>query len=497
MSEISIEIVDFDNQEVKGDINTVLEIVDLFNHLTPLKRVVFWKIKFSEEIFKEILFFNEYYFEFYECELDLLLDLSFTGNKICFTRCVFGDVVFVKNSKNSELEFRSQVLDSIYFSDSFNIKVEIISCKVDIVSIEKIECPEFVFSGDLEVQEVSISDSNIDNFFMYSVRINILEIDRSNIKFIRIVNCVGNELILLDDYDRKTSELDDIHILDSNYKIIRINGNGTSKSFLNKVLISNTSNFEISNVHLDKLGLVDGVFSNIRIVSVSVNDFNIVNSYIKENIELVFVSVYNVFSTSGSNLFGLFITTPFFHIPRYLIFEDSYFKGMRIGDFIDFKKGKITNSENMSELDKINFFRQFSLLLNENNHHFLSKKYRSIQYNLQLKYFKSDGITDWFILLLNMLTNNHGINPRRPIMVFLMLIFSFAYMLFYFHSIPDISYASFFTSNLSFLLNPIFDDNEIENLIITKSYPVYKFGYKVIYSYVVYQFVAAFRVFNK
>lgn len=296
MVNYTIEINYFNSQEIRGEIKSKSDIIEIFNQLSPLIKVEFNKVKLKEDIFKEILFYNEFDLNFTECELDLILFFEFKGNKVRFNNCEFGDNVFISKSVNGKIEFRNQNIDSINFDNLINSIIEISSCEINQVSIENSECPIILVGGDSIINELEIDDCKINKLNLFSSKINELDIELSKIDKITIADCLGETLTILDDSDSGINELVDVIILNCNYKLIKINGDTVRKSLLRDIIMVNTSNFEIGNVSLNSLSLNDGVLENIRIISAEINDFIILNVYLKDKVEFIFVSVFKHFA---------------------------------------------------------------------------------------------------------------------------------------------------------------------------------------------------------
>ena len=157
--------------------------------------------------------------------------------------------------------------------------------------------------------------------------------------------------------------------------------------------------------------------------------------------------------------------------------------------------------------NSIDFSRELSSLLREQGNLHYSQIYKAVELQLKRKQ-KFNGLNwlDRCILCMNNLSNGHGTKPQNAFYCMLGLVFIFWLILTF-----DLGFEAgldFFKSNYLYFIKPWSFLHEIEDNSLSfgsdnmkcdfKWYTLtFEVVYKFLYAYLVYQFIAAFRKFNK
>lgn len=500
MDEFTISLSDDGLFQKIKNINENTNFSTLFNLLDPKIDLKFIDVEFTDNMLKEVLFYNDFNIVFLLCKFDLDEDIEANGVKLFFNNCDFGRFIFLTNIKNSDLSFFKVKVNSLFIDECENITIEIDSCKIQDLRLNNSSFNDFALVDKNKIRNLKISNVSVNWFTSEESIIEYISIVSSKIKKISFKRCFGKVMSLIDEAKNENINeftiLDDLWVYDCGYELILIKGSIDKYSIIEKINLSNTDNIEFWNLKVNELSLWGGDFKNCRFYKLECNELCIDAANLVSDVLFLYLQVFEMLYICGSNLKGLVMNNSFFHQVKSIIFRDSSLIGCSMNEFKTFKNYKIIGSDQMFDFEKISFYRQLSLVMTSHNLYYLSKYYRSIELNLRIKYFSVKSVFDWLILFLNKITNNHGINPLRA---FFCLIFScliFLYITFLETSINS-GFQDFLIENYTFALNPIF--NNIDLIVEYKSplIGLFVFVYRVVYTYLIYQFVSSFRKFNK
>ncbi|WP_268034810.1 hypothetical protein [Algoriphagus sp. PAP.12] len=250
--------------------------------------------------------------------------------------------------------------------------------------------------------------------------------------------------------------------------------------------------FKIGGATLQNIVLNDVFFKDLSFYGFSmVHQVNLINSKLLEN--------DNVLSINNSLLGGLIVNPSFFHKFSKIEIVDSTISGIKLYNFQPIEAKVITKSEACLQT-KIDFTRELSVLMVEqgNNHSLL--EYRALEHDLRLKKAKFNSV-DWWILGLNRLSNYHRTRPQNAVICLFILILVYLFFLDieFTQSNSAKSAFSFFMDNFSYFFKPLSFVSDVEDVghKFSFKFRVFDVLYKTILAYLIYQFIAAFRKFNK
>ena len=139
----------------------------------------------------------------------------------------------------------------------------------------------------------------------------------------------------------------------------------------------------------------------------------------------------------------------------------------------------------------------------QNNSHYATS-YRALEQNFRLRErYKKFNIfnSDTFILTLNKITNNHGTQPFYALINLFLLIGCYYLALTKELSLNESNINALYVmkSNIGYFFKPLTFISDIESVRYNFSFGfrLWDILYKILYSYLVFQFIAAFRKFNK
>ena len=475
--------------------------------------------KFNNTLFKEDLsfkriFFNDFEYHFSNCEFESfncigLQNISFTirkskfsDNLISFLHC--DGIKLINNSSlsninlsllncdNFDLEMINTVPIDISVSDSsFN---KFLICNIH-------EKSDLIFNSDKsKFLELEILGFNISKFIFTSSDFVSLRLEK--------VKC--DDVILINLVDK---EVKDINISGSSFSNLCFSG-GYEEYLVDLVEefvvgqieylnIYNSTNIDFKYININNVTARGDYNSNVRISYCSINslhfeNFNCLNSFRIESLKKVELEKFSIID---SNLRNVEIIPSFFHYVKSFAFNNSSILGVKLIGFEKIPESVIEESEDMSILQKIDFTRELSALMIEQNNHYLTTVYRALEQDFRLYSMQNRFSMDYIILTLNSLSNSHGTRPEKSfiLMLFIILI-HFLVMRIEFVIYDDRLLASdFFWNNISYYFKPFTFISEIEYKLysFSKYFIFFDFLYKLSFAYLLYQFVAAFRKFNK
>lgn len=415
-----------------------------------------------------------------------------------------GSILKFKNNNLSEISTElipydnNRSLNQMHINDntSESLRIELTRLTISKLLIE-----------NSKINELSIFSSRVDNIHIKSFLLQ----DVLNISFKETEMPVprGSVFISL------PQEISSLIIHDVSAPAIKISverHNSTDKLTINNMELYEANNIDLNNIDLKNLELQNSnasnlTFSNLDIEKLTFSKFivksnvyfsNINSKFLNDIIPINFDSVLKI--EKNSMLGGIEINPSFLHHFKSIQFSESSISGMKIPSFKPLSEQAIENSkENHGNMD---FYRELqAIMLEQNNKHYATI-YRALE--LELRANSKNSYLSWFdrqILKLNFLSNSHATKPEKALklMLYILLVHFFSMNLEFMINNPNYSAANFFWDNFSYYFKPFSFINDIDFMgyKFSKPFIVMDTFYKILFAYLVYQFIAAFRKFNK
>ncbi len=486
--------------------------------------------KFKDTLFKEdvnlkFIFLTGFDYHFSNCEFESFNCIEFEN--ISFT---------IRNTKFSD--------NLISFLHASKIKLTIHS-SLSNIDLSIMNCEDFRLEMINSIPiGISISDSillnfNIGNIFkkknltFNSNKATFTDLKISNFEIIDFVFAASDfekimfnqvkckNVILIDIVDKTVSS---INISASNFSNLCFSGGYDDyiADLVEESVVGKIDNFEIYNStnvfvrHTDITNiLVKGDYNNnIKISFCSVKsfcfqNFNCLNPFRIESLKQIEL---DKFSIIDSNLRNLEIIPSFLHYVNSFAFNNSSILGIKIIGFEKIPESVIENSNEMSITQKIDFTRELTALMIEQNNRYLTTVYRALEQDFRLHTIRPFENMDYLILKLNSLSNSHGTKPQKALFwILLMVVIMFGIInldLAFQTNLPYEAGFDFLSQNYSYFIKPFTFLSDVEETykpfhsenMKAKFHPATKgfdFLFKIFYAYLLYQFIAAFRKFNK
>lgn len=533
---------------IHRDISKLSE--DIIDLIPSGATLYFFSLKIFEFSFSSFQFKN-INFRFQGCTINNNLVLKIVEGSIYLNQCkpiiqstvlgfnILGDI---KGINIINCNFYGYIFSRIRVNELniLNSKAKIISITNDsIVSKFKLDG---VFENTYE--EILFANSRIDKIHLQTLKIS---------KKFEIINTINDILIFKDidsgstfiysHFNSKIIKLSNVSFKEINFftrakvpsdkypefkeliekmeekEIKKINiSNSFNINFFNdnddvkvdECILSNIQSITIANFHISKLKLSKNFSgeSEIRLLKfdeLSFDDFHCNGIFKFSNI----TSDQRVSSVKiiDSTFSGVGFNPSFLHELNTIELRNSSLSGVNLINFELIKPVTITNS-NMDHQQKIDFVRQLTGLMLENHQKHYYTIYRALEQNLRLQ--KDDSLRgfDRFIVGLNSLSNGHGTKPQKALIWVVILILFHLFSVGIDLSCQKASFSTigFFTHNYFYYFKPITFISELnlkENMNLNNEFhfsnwvKVVDFIYKLLYAYLLYQFIAAFRKFNK
>lgn len=523
----------FKKQKTVGNLENVFQYVGnsfdlkdgaLMFHGINLLNSVF---EFNEIEFPETFKFSKYFFlkktiTFKKCKF-LKNSISNIANaNLTFSNCTFQSNIFnIENAVESSLYFYKSFHENLFIS-----KIE----KSNFIAIIN-ETSKFYFSHiedsqvtlgsdyieDNEMPEIFMSfyDSELLNFNIKHLKIKELDFINTKINQFNLSDCIGNELLILNQETQNSCNFLSMNIENNFFTKIYIRGEfAERKHQLGALVLSHSQDVVIQNIHLKKV-VLDGArnkdinFWNCDIEELEFNEFAALTGVDFGKVNLIGCSKLSII---GSSLNFVWFGPSFFHQVRELNFNNSSLVGVQLFNFKYFEINVIRNSKSSID-DKIDFTRELGFILNEQGNVQYARMYKALELELRRKQLNNSlTIVDKIIIGLNFWSNSHGTMPQKSLLwIFLLIIIQFGIInldLALQTNLPYDAGFDFLSQNYSYFIKPFTFLTEVEeeyklfhnmNLQV-RFHPVTKFFdflFKISYAYLLYQFIAAFRKFNK
>jgi len=394
------------------------------------------------------------------------------------------------NSEIDIIEFDNSIISSIIINRlkncrtiNFN-KVESNKINIFFSDVERILFPNYNTNELIIVNgKISLVDIYIENEIeIESIKtsINIKNIFRS-FDFININSGYLNELIInsteFNSFEKVIIKCYKVNLKTLSTKLLKLNGNFKEES---KII-----NCKISNLEF--------------------NGFDSVKNFKFENLN-VFDNIPS-FKIENSTQINIILSPSFLHKFKSIEISNSSFQGITLNNF-ELIEPKIIIGSEMDHQQKIDFVRELNGLMLANHHKHYYTIYRALEQDLRLKKDNTLRGFDRFIVTLNSLSNSHGTKPQKAfgwfVVIFFIHIVCVGIDLIYLNASFDA--VEFFGNYYSYYFKPLTFISELdfkEKLNLKNQFEfsgwikAMDFVYKLVYAYLLYQFIAAFRKFNK
>lgn len=467
-----------------------------------------------------------------------------SGYNYTFKDCTFGDYD-VKNINNSNFTFTVRtkvsglgirfvncnefnvllgskgVFNKFYFNNCVGFSIRIL----DDLALES--------NLDISFNECIVDDIIINNTYrylleFYSINSSFKTIKIKNTKFVSFsFNEYYNfsKLILINVFFDNTLSLvgfkenSIIELVNCNIKYVNINGIESSLSKLDLLRLENISYCNISNIEikflsLEGFDLKNVVFSNVKLSTILFKNFSVSNTF--EFTSIVQESMFSL-ELKNSVLENVKMNPSFLHLFNKIFVSNSSITGINLFNF-KYINDDIIKRGGSSIIDSVGFCRELVQLMNNQNNKYYATKYNALEHSFRKK-DDNVSIVDKIVLTLNEKSNFHSTRPDKAFYWILRIIIIYYIVLFvdlysysgfdlsvFLNSWNWISFVKLFippldliSDNLSVFFNPLkgISDVKFGDYVPHKFVKVFDFFYNVVYAYLVYQFVAAFRKFNK
>ncbi|WP_215225869.1 hypothetical protein [Echinicola shivajiensis] len=540
------------------DIFNFTYIDNSFNELLDerkIKIIEFKNVTFSREIEIACLKFKNKTIKFISCRFGASLK---GDNNIIFIDDNFE--FFDINEENSTLFLIKNYYDDIILDNTWNVNELNISIGSDIKTI-KITNEVKLFSlsilGSYKDQyfceNIDISNQEIRCFSISNLKTNYfylpeLSLTTLTLVDLTIVNNIDKDLsfrfsdllditiqsvhfpnqIFINNFCDNNQSVDFVSIGDSNSKKINIFLKGVNE--IRNVYISGDINFFITQCFIHHIKISESFYNkyNLRYYKFSTLEFESFYSYDTfefQNIDIIGDSKLVI---TDSRLDNVVFKPSFLHSFKSIEIYNSSIGDIKLIDFKPIisdrirKKGEIKtliskkydfmyNVRNIISIikgdrrvrfDKVGFLRFLKTYAHKETDINLYHKYKRDEYNEMLFSRKTKfNLMDWFIQFTNYLSNDHSNNPIRSICWIIIILFG--YLSFLSNKYGSQEIYSLFIHSPEYFLTPIkfLSSSDIDPKLKSKfrldGIFLIDYGYKVLFGYLIYQMIAAFRKFNK
>uniref|UniRef100_UPI002595C295 hypothetical protein n=1 Tax=uncultured Algoriphagus sp. TaxID=417365 RepID=UPI002595C295 len=379
-----------------------------------------------------------------------------------------------------------------------------------------------VSSFDFKAEKISgpgirVSDCVFKDFSIYSSKIKNLQFENSEAGFLTLSAVSGGEVSLFGKHkvglgEKRVFEYGYLNILNCNFSNLHLNA--TDQDLLIKSIeIKDTSNFTLASLEINSLTIIGTGLSNILVFSCIIRNLRFLYFKVKENVDFN-LGEYGEGGLILENaiLDGVQTNPSFLHHFKSIEFKNSSIMGLVAPSFKLVEPDTIRKMRGDFE-NKIDFCREMNaLMIGQNNKHYATI-YRALELEFRAKV--KDSSLNWFdkvVLNLNYWSNAHGTMPQKAffwILFLIVLMFGIINLdLALQTGLPYEAGLDFLHQNYSYFIKPFTFLSDIEEgyrpfnseNMNAKFHPVTKgfdFLFKIFYAYLLYQFVAAFRKFNK
>jgi hypothetical protein len=386
-------------------------------------------------------------------------------NQIEFENSVISSFMFHWLKTSGKIKFKNIYSKNIYIGNSNINMIEIINYNTQKFTVDDSYLDfiriNMVDESDIDAIESSERGRKFDSINIKSNRINLVEI-------------IGTKFFIFDQINLKGKE---ISVRNLNSDSLKLSGSLVEES--------NFSNCEFTNLIFDKFDS----FKKLRFNDITIS------------------SNETLLKANNSTLNNLILSPSFLHNFKLIDFVSSSFYGITLHNFKIIEPQKIINFR-IDNLQKIEFVRELNSIMLANHHKYYHTIYRALEQDLSLKTDRFLTGFDRFIVLLNSISNGHGTKPQKALICYIVLfaihILCIRIDFCYQHAV--FTTYDFFTNHYSYFFKPLTFISDLNlkdsmgkecNFIFSGWIKILDFVFKLLYGYLIFQFIAAFRKFNK
>lgn len=474
----------------------------------------FKNVLFKEDVDLKFIFFDSKKYEISHCEFEAfnlvertnieiyIRNTKFSDGKIFFLEC--NNIFFnLFNSKEKfELSFLNCHNFKIYFLNSVEVFMDISDSSITSIDLGNLY-EKNILNIDInksKIEKIQISNFEISRMHFISSYFDELILNDLKCKFLLSID-LQNRSVSKIELNRCEFEFfvlsggvsDNFSNLIENYQMGKLDALNVSNCTNVNIQYVEISNITISGVGNSKMSLSYSKIENFFFLDFKVNDFFKIDSLIS--------TFFNKFSLKNSNLNDLEITPSFLHLVKSFSFKNSSIIGVKVIGFEKIQESIIENSTEMTISEKIDFTRELGELMIKQGNRYLATVYKALEQDLRLESKQFNTKSDKLILILNSFSNAHGTKPEKAfgLMLGLILIHFLAMRVEFAWFNDSNSAIDFFWDNISYYIKPItfISDVDYKGYCFSKPFIVFDLFYKISFGYLLYQFIAAFRKFNK
>lgn len=519
--EIRDETDDLLGYKFKGNFARFQRSNDKYEEIDRSKVLKFEKLTLNNEMLESI-FSGELRVLFDECSLRAQLPLTIENSEVTFKEgsSGTGQITFL-NCKNSKIYIvgrNSNPLGNITVKNCQNLLLDfkqLVTPKINFKNCDKLELNGIRLNGS----GISIEECFFEKFTLFDSTLTKLSFNNSNANTITLSGVKGSDISLFGNHDPKSRGEDKVyfykyvHLLSCKFKSLTLNSFNKKNIKIERLEVLDTSDLTLSTLNIKTITFTGNEFSNILIFACQLKVLQFSYFRIKENFVFNIVDVdEGILEIDNAILKGVEMNPSFLDKFNAIFFRNSSIDGLTAYSFKPVSTEVIRNMKG-ELMDSVDFCRELNaLMVAQNNKHYASV-YRALELELRAK--ANDSSLSWFdkqVLNLNHWSNVHGTMPQKALVwIFVFMIFQFGIINLDLAIQSGIPYGlglDFLKQNYSYFIKPFTFLTDVEgdykpfgsdNMKITFSWWVkgFDFLYKIFYAYLLYQFIAAFRKFNK
>lgn len=501
----------------RGKLGGFISLANKYQGLNKEKPVVFKELEFNKAEFEGI-FEKNIKVVLEDCELKMIGLCTLHDADLSIKSGIFRTgSLSLSGCKNSKIEIKeAENLSGIYLTDSGDISVFLKDIKFSKVYFSNNKNLAFG-AENLEFNDLTCKSTAFS-------KIEISQCNGKNLNFtgvsggeLSVKNSSGTELKIIDEplYVGNLDKVGFQTVEFSNLKFDSVILKPQKGENLNiqKLSISGTNNVEVTKCKIETLRVSGEQLENFILLFCKVS--MLVLSFFKVKSRVVFDGLdisEGELCLQNALLKDLEVNPSFFHVLKEIKYDSSSIEGIKINAFKPISPDVIRNGKDLVE-NKIDLCRELTYLLTEQNNRHYATVYRALELELRPK--SKDSTLTWFdrqVLNLNFWSNVHGTMPQKAlfwIMVLSLIHFSLVNLnLFLITGMPYEAGLDLLSQNYAYYLKPLTFLSDIEKTYLpfgsenikVSFHPLMKFLdllYKILYAYLLYQFVAAFRKFSK
>lgn len=479
------------------------------------KTVIFYNCTYEDDL---VFFGNDTIYHFSE---DPSFNENFNDERRSFSPAFLGE--------NVKLFFRSFNNYFIRFQDFYFIEVRFNYCIYIALQFSNSEFDLLIFK-DSKIDTARLNDITSiflqfeNTEFLYS-----LEIESGSFEKILFQVCDGKSTVLIRPSKILYLELNqtnfnsfifeilypDEEIPEKNTKILEkieitnsksvdtflLNDKTKGEVIVKKIYLKGEYNLSVFSFSIEEInftGLTKGKseFNNCFIENLNFNLFSLDGKLLFNNVSSLRKN--GLLNFANSLLDNVLMNPSFLHQFGEIKFLKSSILNLVTYNLIDIPDSTLKPTKKDLNSNYLSLYRELKVLALMHNDNYLAQRFKALEYN-ELLEEKGQKIPlyNWLILNLNKLSNNHSTNPFLALGWMFVLAFFYSIVLILSLTIKGTKFEiTDVFRNLTFFINPIKLLGDFD-LVFHNVVYIIDFFYKIAIGYLVYQFIAAFRKFNK